>query len=74
MHTKELFDKEVLDVNAVKVGKVSDIDFNLKSGVLNQIIVQTGLFKQFRIDVNQIDKIGDKLVLNITKYDLEQKK
>ena len=37
MNTKDLFDKEVLDVNAVKVGKVVDIDFDLKSGVLNHM-------------------------------------
>jgi len=74
MNTKDLFNKEVLDVNAKKVGSVVDIDFDLNNGVLNHIIVQAGVFKKLAIDVNQLDKIGDRLVLNVTTYDLEQKK
>ena len=74
MNTKDLINKEVLDVNAKKVGSVVDIDFNLHEGVVNHIIVQTGVFKKLTIDVKQLDKIGDKLVLKVTTYDLEQKK
>ena len=73
MITKDLFDKEVLDINADKVGKLLDIDFDLKSGIVNHIIVQSGLFKQYDINVSQIDKIGDKLILGITKKDLKKK-
>ena len=74
MNTKDLFDKEVLDSNAKKVGHVIDIDFDLRSGVLNHIIVQSGIFKKHSISVDKIDKIGDKLVLGVTTYDLEQTK
>jgi len=74
MNIKNLLQKEVLDVNANKVGKVIDMDFDLQGGVLNHILVQTGIFKQCKINVNQIDKIGDRLVLGITKDDIEQNK
>ena len=73
MITKDLFDKEVLDINADKVGKLLDIDFDLKSGIVNHIIVQAGLFKLYDINVSQIDKIGDKLILGIAKKDLKKK-
>ena len=74
MNTKDLFGKEVLDDGAKKIGSIIDIDFDLRKGVLNHIIVQAGVFKKYTIDVSQIEKIGDKLVLGITKYDLEQTK
>lgn len=74
MNFKELYNKEVLDVNAKKMGQMIDIDFDLHKGVINHIIVQAGVFKKYAIDVSAIDKVGDKLVLGITKYDLEQNK
>ena len=74
MNTRELINKEVLDVNAKKVGSVVDIDFDLHEGVVNHIIVKAGVFKNLKVDVKHLDKIGDKLVLKVTTYDLEQKK
>ncbi|MFC1917984.1 PRC-barrel domain-containing protein [Chloroflexota bacterium] len=71
MNTKDLFSKEVLDANAEKVGQVIDIDFDLRTGILNHIILQIGVFKKQTISVDKIDKIGDKLVLKITKNDLK---
>ena len=72
VNTKELINKEVLDSNAEKVGQVVDIDFDLREGVLNHIVVQTGVFKRQTIYIDTIDKIGDRLVLKITKHDLKQ--
>ncbi|MFC1906704.1 PRC-barrel domain-containing protein [Chloroflexota bacterium] len=74
MNTGELFNKEVLDSNAKKVGQVVDIDFDLQNGNLNHIIVQTGIFKKHNVDVGKIDKIGDKLILSITKSDIGETK
>jgi sporulation protein YlmC with PRC-barrel domain len=72
MNTKDLFDKEVLDANAEKVGQVIDIDFDLRKAALNHLVVQTGVFKKQTIGIDKIDKIGDKLVLKITKHELKQ--
>jgi len=74
MNTKDLLKKEVLDLNANKVGYVADMDFDLKQGSITHIIVQSGVFKKLTISIDQIDKIGDKLTLGITKYDLERTK
>ena len=43
MKTKELFGKEVLDINANRVGKVSDIDVDVVQGIVNSMIVKGGL-------------------------------
>ncbi|MFC2069244.1 PRC-barrel domain-containing protein [Chloroflexota bacterium] len=73
MNTKELFGKEVLDVNAIKVGKVNDIDFDLTQGVIHHIIVKAGLVKKRIVSLDKIDKLGDKLILGITEDELGKK-
>lgn len=73
MNTKELFGKEVLDVNANRVGKVADIDFDMRQGIINHIVVKTGLTKKYDISLDKIDKIGDKIVLSIEGYELGKK-
>ena len=66
MKTSELFGKEVLDVNANKIGKVNDIEFELMQGTISRIIVKAGL-KTYHISIDKIDKIGDKILLTVDK-------
>ena len=73
MNTNELFGREVLDVNANIVGKVSDIDFDLIQGVIHHIIVKAGLVKKHVISLEKIDKLGDKLTLRIPEDELGKK-
>mgnify|MGYP001045790874 CR=1 FL=1 len=70
MNTKELFSKEVLDVDANKVGKVVDMDFDLQQGIINHIVVRAGLIKKYHISLDKIDKIGDKIILNIAEDEI----
>ena len=73
MNTKELFGKEVLDTNANSVGKVADIDFDIKQGTLNHIVVKAGLKRRYVISLDKIDKIGDKVILATRQDELEKK-
>ena len=73
MNTNELFGKEVLDVNANRVGKVADIDVDLLQGVVNHMIVKAGLTKKYVVSLDKIDKIGDKVVLKIGEDQLQKK-
>jgi len=73
MNTKELFGKEVLDVNANRIGKVADIDVDLLKGVVNHMIVKAGLTKKHLVSLDKIDKIGDKVVLKIGEDELQKK-
>jgi len=73
MNTKELFNKEVLDVNANKVGKVVDMDFDMQQGVINHIVVKAGLTKKYDITLDKIDRIGDKVILKIGQGELGKK-
>ena len=60
MNTKELLGKEVLDVSAKRIGKISDMDFDMEQGVINHIVVKAGLTKKYAITLDKIDKIGDR--------------
>ena len=67
MNTNELFGREVLDMNAKSIGKVTDIDFDLHKGIINHILIRAGINKKYFIDVDKIDKVGDKVILTINK-------
>jgi len=71
MNTNELFGKEVLDVNANRIGKVADIDVDLLQGVVNHVIVKAGSTKKYVVTLDKIDRIGDKVILRVTKDDLK---
>ncbi len=71
MKTSELFGKEVLDANANRVGKVTDVEFDLSLGVVNNLIVKAGFTKKFTIPLSSIDKIGDKIILRIRGEELK---
>ena len=73
MNTKELFSKRVLDVNANKIGKVTDMDFNIQKGLINSIVVKAGLTKKYHIGLDKIGKIGDDIMLKISKDELGRK-
>ena len=73
MNTRELFGKEVLDVNANKIGKVVDLDFDMQKGMIDHIIVKAGLTKRYAVSLDKIDKIGDRIVLKTGEEELQKK-
>lgn len=73
MNTKELLGKEILDVNAKKIVKVKDVDFDIQQGVINHIVLKAGLTKKYNITLDNIDKIGDKIILKIAEDELRKK-
>jgi sporulation protein YlmC with PRC-barrel domain len=62
--------KGVLDKNANIVGKVDDFNIDISSWTINHLVVKLGLIKKLPISVDKIDKIGDKVILKITKEEL----
>ncbi len=71
MNTREAFAKEVLDSNGNRIGKVNDLIFDLPSGNISQLVLRTGLLKERKVAVGLIDKVGDKIILNVTRDRLE---
>jgi sporulation protein YlmC with PRC-barrel domain len=68
MKAKELFGKEVIDVNAKVVGKIADMEIDIKKGSILRILVKSGfLAKKISILPADIEKIGDKVMLKVAK-------
>lgn len=70
MQTSELLRKQALDKNGNNIGKVVDIDIDLLQWTVICITLKIGLIKKLSVDVNMIDKVGDKIILKITKDEL----
>ncbi len=65
MKAKELFGKEVIDANAKVVGKIADIELDIGKAAIRSILVKSGLTKKLSLSPEDIDKIGDKVVLRV---------
>jgi len=72
MHTSEILGKTIIDMNADNVGKLVDIDISLPEWTINHIIMKTGFMKKLTIGIDKIDKIGDKVILKVTREELEK--
>jgi sporulation protein YlmC with PRC-barrel domain len=72
MLLSEITKREVLDVHANKIGSITDIDINVNQGTINHFMIKIGTFKKVPITADKIDKIGQKIVLKISKADLEK--
>jgi sporulation protein YlmC with PRC-barrel domain len=68
MKAKELLGKEVIDVNAKVVGKIADMEIDIKKGSILKVLIKSGFFaKKISILPADIDKIGDKVTLKVAK-------
>ncbi len=76
MQVSEFRGKKVLDNNAVEIGKVSDIDLMPKEGTITSITVSTGDMwlrnKNFQIKPEDINQIGDYVLLNLEGSSIEE--
>jgi sporulation protein YlmC with PRC-barrel domain len=75
MKVSEFLGTKVLDKNAVEIGKVSDMIVDPLMGQINIITISAGEFgirkKDIEIKPNEIAVLGDYLLLNIGKSDIE---
>ena len=67
MKAKELFGKEVIDVDARVVGKIVDMEIDVGNAAIRAILVKSGFTKRLSFLPEDVDKIGDKVVLKIAK-------
>jgi len=67
MKAKNLFGKEVIDADAKVVGKIVNMEIDIKKASIHGILVKSGFRKKVSILPQDIDKIGDKVVLKIAK-------
>lgn len=78
MKTSKIIGKKVLDCNANDVGKIQDIDIDIKSNTINEIIINSGELSLRKVNCtvtpDMIAQVGDYLLLNVTKSDISPEK
>lgn len=74
MKTTKIIGKKVIDSNANEIGKVNDIDLDLKSNTINNIFINSGELSLrkivYEVTPSNISEVGDYILLNISKSDL----
>jgi len=73
MLLSDLTKKEVIDVKANKVGMIVDVDLNVTQGTVAHYLLRTGVFKKVPLKAEQIEKIGEKVILKVTGDEIEGK-
>jgi sporulation protein YlmC with PRC-barrel domain len=78
MKTSKIIGKKVLDCNANDVGKVQDIDIDIKSNNINEIFINSGELSlrkaNHTVTPDMIAQVGDYLLLNVSKSDISSEK
>ena len=77
MKVSDFFGRRVLDKKANEIGKVADMVIKPKEGIITSIIISTSDFgltrKDIVIETADIEEVGDYLLLNVEKAELEVK-
>ncbi|MDD3753632.1 MAG: PRC-barrel domain-containing protein [Methanobacterium sp.] len=78
MKVSDFFGRRVLDKKANEIGKVVDMVIKPKKGLITTIIISTSDFgltrKNLEIEISDLKEVGDYLLLNISKEELEARK
>ena len=76
MKITEIIDKKVLDDDANEIGKVQDIDVDLKENRINNITINSNelsLRKTVVVaDIDMISEVGDYILLNVHKSEISK--
>lgn len=71
MKAKDLMKRKVYDKNAIEIGKISDLEIDTSSFTIEKVYIKSGMTKQVHITSQDIDRIGDTVILNIAKEELK---
>ncbi len=73
MLLSDLIKKEVLDIKANRVGYIVDVDLNIAMGTISHFELKMGVFKKVPLTPDKIAKVGEKVILKITREEAEGK-
>ena len=75
MKVSDFFGRRVLDKKANEIGKIADMVIKPKEGIITSMIISTSDFgltrKDLAISTADIEEVGDYVLLNVEKEDLE---
>ena len=72
MLVKKLFGKEVIGSDGDKVGKIADIDIDMLSARVKNAVISSGLNKKYKIKLDDIVTVGDKVIIRLNLDDLKR--
>jgi sporulation protein YlmC with PRC-barrel domain len=67
----KIVNKEVLDANANKAGSIVDVELNVEQGKIAYFVLKTGIRKKNFLTPDKINRVGHKVILNVTKQSIE---
>lgn len=69
MLLKRLLGKEVIDSRGDSMGRVSDIEIDVISGAVKQVLLKSGVSHKYSIKPDDIITVGDKVIIRLRKPD-----
>jgi sporulation protein YlmC with PRC-barrel domain len=71
MKAKDLMGRKVYDKDAIEIGKVNDLELDLSSFTIQKIYIKSGMMSGHHVTPQNVDRIGDSIILNISKGELK---
>jgi len=72
MLVKKLIGKEVIGSQGDKIGKIADFDIDVLSAKVKSAIIQAGFNKTYKIKLDDIVTVGEKVIIRLNVDDLKK--
>jgi sporulation protein YlmC with PRC-barrel domain len=72
MKVRDLIGRQVIDADARVVGRIVDVDLDMNSASVRSLIMKSSWTKRYQVSPQEIEKIGDKIILKITKDKMQK--
>ena len=76
LKAKKFLGKKVLDNDLFVVGEISDFDLDTETWSITALMVSTGILGiegSFKVDQDEVAKIGDQVMLKITQDEINER-
>lgn len=73
---KKFLGKKVLDSDLFVVGEISNFDLDAETWSIKSLTVSTGILGiegSFNVDCDEVAKVGDQVLLNLNKDDIDER-
>jgi sporulation protein YlmC with PRC-barrel domain len=72
MLVKHLLGKEVMDSQGNLAGSVSDMEIDLVTGSVKQILIKSGLFHTYSVKPEDVITAGDRVIIRYLKANIKR--
>jgi len=72
MLVKKLLGKEVIGSHGEKIGKVADLDIDIISSKVKNLVIHAGFNTKYKIKLDDIITVGDTMIIRLSEADLKQ--